>query len=89
MRKNIGLILAVVKFCRQFRHYLLGRFFLIRSDHNSFVWLARFKRLEGYLTRFLEELSQYNFKLVHRKGAEHVNADALSRIKAPLVECDC
>lgn len=82
-------LLAVVKFCRQFRHYLLGRFFLIRSDHNSLVWLTRFKHLEGQLARFLEELSQYNFKLIHRKGTEHVNADSLSRIRDPLEKCDC
>ena len=82
-------LLAVVKFCRQFRHLLLGRFFIIRSDHNSLVWLTRFKHLEGQLARFLEELSQYNFKLLHRKGAEHLNADALSRIRDPLSECDC
>ena len=82
-------LLAVVKFCSQFRHYLLGRFFIIRSDHNSLVWLTRFKHLEGQLARFLEELSQYNFKLIHRRGAEHINADALSRIKDPLEECDC
>ena len=30
-------LLAVVKFCRQFRHYLLGRFFIIRTDHKSLV----------------------------------------------------
>ena len=82
-------LLAVVKFCRQFRHYLLGRFFIIRSDHNSLVWLTRFKHLEGQLARFLKELSQYNFKLLHRKGAEHINAYALSRIRDPLSKCDC
>ena len=82
-------LLAVVKFCRQFRHYLLGRHFLIRSDHNSLVWLTRFKHLEGQLARFLEELSQYDFKLIHRRGAEHINADALSRIRDPLEACDC
>ena len=32
-------LLAVVKFTRQFRHYLLGRSFLIRTDHNSLSWL--------------------------------------------------
>ena len=30
-------LLAVFKFCRQFRDYLLGRHFLIRTDHNSLV----------------------------------------------------
>ncbi|MCG7878513.1 MAG: RNase H-like domain-containing protein, partial [Candidatus Thiodiazotropha endolucinida] len=82
-------LLAVVKFCRQFRHYLLGRFFLIRTDHNSLVWLTRFKHIEGQLARWLEELSQYNFRILHRRGTEHVNADSLSRIRDPLKECDC
>ena len=82
-------LLAVVKFCRQFRHYLLGRFFLIRTDHNSLVWLTRFNYIEGQLARFIEELSQYNFKILHRKGILHENADALSRIRDPLQECDC
>ncbi|MCG8047953.1 MAG: RNase H-like domain-containing protein, partial [Candidatus Thiodiazotropha endolucinida] len=82
-------LLAVVKFCRQFRHYLLGRFFIIRSDHNSLVWLTRFKHLEGQLARFMEELSQYDFRILHRKGAEHINADALTRLKDPFKECDC
>ena len=82
-------LLAVVKFCRQFRHYLLGRFFLIRTDHNSLVWLTGFKYIEGQLARFIEELSQYNFKILHRKGILHENADALNRIRDPLQECDC
>ena len=82
-------LLSIVKFCRQFRHYLLGRFFIIRTDHNSLVWLTRFKHLEGQLARFMEELSQYNFKIVHRRGAEHNNADALIRIEDNLAPCDC
>ena len=82
-------LLAIIKFCRQFHHFLLGRFFYIRTDHNSLVWLTPFKHLEGQLARFLEELSQYDFKIIHRKGAEHINADALSRLKDPFVECDC
>ncbi len=61
-------LLAVVKFCRHFRHYLLGRFFLVRTDDNSLVWLTRFKYIEGQLARWLEELSQYNMKIIHRKG---------------------
>ena len=82
-------LLAVVKFCCQFRHYLLGRHFLIRTDHNSLVWLTRFKQIEGQLARWLEELSQYDFKILHRKGAEHQNADSLSRIRDLLKKCDC
>ena len=27
--------------------------------------------------------------ILHRKGADHQNADSLSRIRDPLKECDC
>ena len=47
-------LLAVVTFTRQFRHYLLGRRFLIRTDHSSPAWLMRFKDIEGQLTRWLK-----------------------------------
>ena len=82
-------LLAIVKFCRQFRHYLLGRSFLIRTDHNSLTWLTRFRHVEGQLARWLEELSQYDFKIIHRRGIFHLNADGLSRIPDTLQECDC
>ena len=42
-------LLAVVRFCRHFRHYLLGRPFIIRTDHNSLAWLMRFRHIEGQL----------------------------------------
>ncbi|XP_056157718.1 uncharacterized protein LOC130132152 [Lampris incognitus] len=80
-------LLAVVRFTRQFRHYLLGRSFIIRTDHNSLIWLFRFKSPEGQLARWIEELSQYDFKIEHRPGVKHSNADALSR--SPKPACDC
>ena len=46
-------LLAVVKFTRHFKHYLLGRRFTLRTDHNS---LVRFKHIEGQLARWLEEV---------------------------------
>lgn len=54
--------LAVAKFCRHFRHYLLGRRFTLRTDQNSLVWLMCFKHIEGQLARWLEELGQFDMK---------------------------
>ena len=51
-------LLAVVMFTRHFRHYLLGRVFLIQTDHASLVWLMRFKHPSGQLARWLTELAQ-------------------------------
>ena len=82
-------LLAVVRFTRQFRHYLLGRKFLIRTDHNSLTWLLRFKNANGQLARWLEELSQFDMAIIHRKGTMHGNADGLSRRPDTLEYCDC
>jgi transposase InsO family protein len=73
-------LLAVVRFTRQFRHYLLGREFLLRTDHSSLTWLLRFKEPQGQLARWMEELSQYTIVIKYRAGRIHGNADALSRI---------
>ena len=82
-------LLAVVTFTRQFRHYLVGRPFLVRTDHNSLTWLMRFKNIEGQLARWMEELGQYDMSVVHRKGVLHQNADSLSRQSEDVCECDC
>jgi predicted aspartyl protease len=82
-------LLAVVTFTRHFRHYLLCNKFLLRTDHNSLTWLMRFKHIEGQLSRWLEELQQYQMQILHRPGKLHGNADGLSRIPDNLEECNC
>ena len=80
-------LLAIVVFTRQFRHYLLGRSFILRTDHNSLIWLMNFKNIQGQLARWLEELAQYNMVIQHRSGKKHQNADALSRIPETHYHC--
>ena len=81
-------LLAVVRFTRQFRHYLLGKPFVVRTDHSSLRWLMNFREPQGQLARWLEELSQYNMVLQHRAGREHLNADALSRVTLNSETCE-
>lgn len=80
-------LLAVVRFTRQYRHYLLGRPFTLRTDHSSLTWLMNFKEPQGQLARWMEELSQYNIILKHRAGKRHGNADSLSRPPMPDQVC--
>ena len=80
-------LLAIVRFTRQYRHYLLGRRFTVRTDHNSLTWLLRFKNIQGMLARWIEELSQFDMVIIHRPGKYHQNADGLSRI--PIRENIC
>ena len=81
-------LLAVVRFTRQYRHYLLGKPFKIRTDHGSLTWLLNFKEPQGQLARWLEELGQYDMKVEHRPGRKHQNADALSRIPEKDYLCE-
>ena len=80
-------LLAIIKFTRQYRHYLLGRTVRVRTDNSSLLWLTRFKEPCGQIARWLEELSQYDLQIEHRKGKLHVNADTLSRIPDDLEFC--
>ena len=82
-------LLAVITFVEMFKQYLLGRQFLIRSDHSSLRWIMSFKNPENQMARWMEVLSQYDFRIEHRKGSKHVNCDALSRIPCDPCECEC
>ncbi|XP_036001790.1 uncharacterized protein LOC118565513 [Fundulus heteroclitus] len=72
-------LLAVVEFTSHFRQYLLGRPFIVRTDHSSLRWLTKMKEPEGQLARWFERLGEYNFEIIHRPGHLHTNADSLSR----------
>nr|VZI19671.1 unnamed protein product [Spirometra erinaceieuropaei] len=72
-------LLAIVTFVKQFRPYLLGKPFVIRSDHKALQWLQNAKDAEGQLVRWQEMLQEYHFTCTYRPGKQHGNADALSR----------
>lgn len=72
-------MLALVYFIKQYRHFLLGRHFIVRTDHKSLIWLQNFRDPEGQVARWQETLQEYDFECLHRPGRQHQNADALSR----------
>ena len=73
-------MLALVDSLKHFRCYLLGKKFQVRTDHHSALqWLRTFKEPVGQVARWLEQIAEYDFKIVHRPGKQHANADALSR----------
>ena len=82
-------LLAVVTFLREFRVHLLAREFTIRTDHSSLTWLLRFKEPQGQLARWLEYIFQFKFRIIHRPGKKHGNADALSRAPTLYEESWC
>lgn len=77
-------MLAVVYFVQHFKHYLLGRELLLKTDHGSLVWLHKFREPDAKIARCLQRLGPYIFKIEHRAEKRHGNADALSRVSCEL-----
>ena len=65
---------------RAFEVYLLGKPFILQTDHKSLKWMQQFKEKNSRLTRWSLALQPFNFTVQHRKGSENANADALSRL---------
>ena len=82
-------LLAVVFFAEHFKHYLLGRMFIVRTDHCALRWLMSFREPANQMARWIEMLAQFDFKILHRAGKVHRNADGLSRIPCDPEECLC
>ena len=72
--------LAVIFAVKQFRPYVYGTHFTVITDHSSLRWLQQLKEPEGRLARWALKLQGYNFTILHRAGAQHQNADGLSRM---------
>jgi len=75
-------LLAVVKAVKHFRPYLYGRSFRLRTDHASLIWLCRRAEPSSQVARWLEILAEFSYRIEHRPGKKHGNADGLSRRQA-------
>ena len=72
-------------FTKHFRHFLIGRHFILRTDHGSLTWLKNFHEPESQMAWWLECPQEFDFTILHCQGKKHKNADALSRL--PCQQC--
>jgi len=70
-------LLVVITFLHP---YLLGVPFTICTDHGALSWIHKFKEPQGQIALWVQQLQEYEFKIIHHPGAQHKNADAMSRI---------
>ncbi|GFW79091.1 retrovirus-related Pol polyprotein from transposon 17.6 [Trichonephila clavipes] len=70
---------SIVFAIKRLHYYLDGNSFLVMTDHNPLVWLNRNVSSNPRLMRWALALQPYNFRIVHRSGKSHKNADSLSR----------
>jgi hypothetical protein len=70
---------TIVHALRKWRHYLMGKRFELRTDHNGLKYLFDQPNLNVRQRRWLEFLSEYELDIKHIKGKENKVVDALSR----------
>lgn len=76
-------LLAVVYACTQWRHYLSGPTFTLKTDHESLLHLHDMKlkaptTTNKRIARWAETLADFNFNITHVAGTTNA-ADALTR----------
>ena len=71
--------LALLFAKKKFRPYVKGYLFVAITDHSALTWLRNKKEPTGRLARWVLEMQQWDFDIVHKKGARNHVPDALSR----------
>jgi hypothetical protein len=69
----------MVHILRKWRHYLIGKRFELRTDHNGFKYLFDQPTLNARKSRWLEFLCEYDFDIKHIKGKENKVVNEISR----------
>ncbi|GBG74915.1 hypothetical protein CBR_g19429 [Chara braunii] len=69
---------AIYKALTPWRHYLLGRFFYVRTDHQTLKWMRIQPVLPDALKRWIEVTEQYDFEPQYIKGEYNKVINALS-----------
>ena len=80
--------LAIVFGVKRFHAYLFGRRFELKTDHKPLTHIFKETRAiptlaSGRIQRWALILSAYSYSIQYKKGEEHSNADALSRLPVP------
>ena len=82
-------LLAVRFFMEYYKHYLLGRQFVPRTDHQALKWPYSLREPKDRKARWLETRSACQFSIEYRPGHKHGNANAMSRRCPNPQECKC
>jgi len=78
-------MLSVVEALNKYRHFLLGRHFIIKSDHLSLRFINSLTDSSvGRLYRWSLQIQGFNFELQYQKRSSHIVADCSSRREYPV-----
>ena len=83
--------LVVTWACSKFSNYILGRPFLIETDHKPLVPILSTKHLDDLpprILRFRLRLARFSYTIEHVPGKLLYTADALSRAPQPVQDSE-
>ena len=75
-------LLAVVLAVEKWRPSLLGRHFIIRTDHFSLKYLMEQKITTPFQSKWLPRLMGFDYEICYKQGKDNVAADSLSRVSS-------
>jgi hypothetical protein len=70
---------TIVHALKMWRHYVLGRKFVLMTDHCGLRYLFDQPNLNARQARWMALLSEFDFEIKHIKGKKNKVADTLSR----------
>ena len=80
-------MMAVLFAVKKWHYFLVGRHFIIRTDHQPLKYLMERKVSTPSQHTWLAQLMSYDFDIVYKKGRENGVADALSRLPSQEISC--
>lgn len=78
-------LLTVVFAVQKWRHYLLTRHFVIKTDQKSLKFLLDQRLNTPIQQQWLPKLLEFDYEIQYRQGKDNVAADALSRVEGAEV----
>ena len=72
-------MLAIIHALKVWKHYLIGVYFEVYTDHRSLVHFMEQKDLNKRQIRWNEFLAEFDLKIVYKTGKAILAADSLSR----------
>ena len=72
-------LLAVCFFMEYYKHYQMGRHFMVWTDHQALKWLYSLQEPKDRIAQWLEALSAYQFSIEYHPCNKHGNADGMSQ----------